>query len=104
MKPKTWLLILLPVAVTAGLAIGWIDSRPHWDDTGVTAGLVLIVSALFGIAKPERPWLWALAVGIGVPLWNILLHGNFSSCIALAFAFAGAYAGAYARGLFANAG
>ncbi len=100
MKSKTLFLILLSAAIAAGQVIGWIDSRPGWDDTGITAGLLLASSALFGIIKPERPWIWAIAIGIGVPVCNGLLHGNFSSAAAIVFSFAGAFAGAYARKLF----
>ncbi len=34
--------LLLVVALIAGSTIGWIDSRPDWDDTGITAAMVFI--------------------------------------------------------------
>jgi hypothetical protein len=46
---------------------------------------------------PKLPWLWGIAVGIGVPAWNIILHGTFASAIALPIAVAAAYGGALVR-------
>jgi hypothetical protein len=94
-RPLFW--ILLVVAVVLGLAIAWVDSRPTWDDTGITVGSVLIVTGLLGLALPERAWLWALAAGAWIPIFSIALHRNFGSLLALVIAFAGAYAGYAAR-------
>jgi len=62
MMTKTTLVLTL-AAVAAGASVAWVDSRPHWDDTGVTATAILMTSALFGASEPRKPWLWALAVG-----------------------------------------
>ena len=88
---------LLVVALALGFAIAWVDSRPTWDDTGITAGTLLIVTGLLGLALPERAWLWALAVGGWIPALGIALHRNFGSLLVLIIAFAGAYAGYAAR-------
>ena len=58
-------------AFAIGLAIGWNDSRPTWDDTGVTAGLLVLAAAVFGVVSPARWWLWALLVGVGTPIFEI---------------------------------
>ena len=29
--------VLLPIAIGLGLLIAYVDSRPNWDDTGLTA-------------------------------------------------------------------
>jgi len=81
----------------AGVALAFIDSRPSWDDTGVTAGALLLVTFLLGTVAPQRPWATALAVGIWIPLFGILGSANYGSLLALAFAFAGAYAGSLLR-------
>ena len=73
--------------------ITWFDSRPGWDDTGITAVVVLGVTALLGFAMPERAWLWALAVGAWIPLWGIVTTQNYGAILALVIAFVGAYAG-----------
>jgi hypothetical protein len=33
------------VGLLAGALVGYVDSRPTWDDTGITAGAVFLVSA-----------------------------------------------------------
>jgi hypothetical protein len=89
--------ILLAAAVGLGLLITWVDSRPHWDDTGITAAAVLFITALLGVAMPERAWVWALAVGGWIPLRAVILTQNYAAFLALVIAFAGAYLGAFAR-------
>jgi hypothetical protein len=90
-------LVFATLAVLTGIAIAWIDTRPGWDDTGVSVGLVFLSSALWGVLAPKRPWLTALAVGMWIPLANVVMSGNFGSVVALAIAFVGAYAGAGVR-------
>ena len=38
-------LALAAVALGIGFAIAWLDSRPTWDDTGITAVLLFVTSA-----------------------------------------------------------
>jgi hypothetical protein len=90
-------LALLALAAAMGLAIAWVDSRPNWDDTGITAGALLLTSAVFGAASPRSPWQWALAIGLWIPAMGILRQGNFSTLLVLVFTFAGAYLGALLR-------
>jgi len=85
---------LLAIAAFVGLALMWLDSRPGWDDAGVTAGLVLAASAAFTALWPRLPWLWALAIGMWIPLFGIVTTQNYGSLLALAVAFLGAYLGA----------
>ena len=92
--------ILLIVALALGAAIMWIDTRPSWDDTGVTAGLIFVATAAMGFLSPTRAWLLALAVASWVPAFG-LSHGNAATALAFAFGFGGAYAGAAARCLIA---
>ncbi len=99
---QRWYLLLVP-ALAVGLAIGFVDSSPHWDDTGITVGVVVIASGLLSALAPGRAWLWALAVGIWIPTFNIALHHGFASAAALVFATAGAYAGAGAGWLLRQA-
>jgi hypothetical protein len=89
--------VLLFSAVALGNLIGWIDSRPTWDDAGITVAMVLGAASVLGFAKPDRAWLWALAVSIWVPLWNIVLNGSYASVVALVIAVTGAYMGAFIR-------
>jgi hypothetical protein len=81
----------------AGICIGWMDTRPHWDDTGITAGALLMVSAgaaLLGV----RPWL-AAGLTVGPLLLLELSGGGWGLILAPVFALAGAYGGSIARRL-----
>jgi len=85
--------ILLVLAALSGLLITYVDSRPTWDDTGITAGVILLVCGLIALFGYRRPWLLALAVGAWIPLYGIFVTHNFGSALALIIAFVGAYAG-----------
>jgi hypothetical protein len=98
-------ILLLLSAVAAGLAIAYMDSRPHFDDAGITAGLMLISACLLGLIAPQRPWLWALAVGIWIPAQAMARHPEPKALlmlVVLAFPFAGAYAGMAMRRMLLN--
>ena len=86
-------LTALTLGVMGGLLIAWLDSRPHWDDAGITACLILGTTWLLGALIPRQAWLAAIAVGIWVPLHEVISQGNWGSLLALAIAFAGAYSG-----------
>ena len=80
-------------AVSAGCLIGWIDSSPRWNDTGITIGMIVLSSFAFGIMARRRIWLFALVIGLLVTLFNYVLHNNLQSAASIVFAFAGAYSG-----------
>jgi hypothetical protein len=90
-------LLLFLLAIALGHVFTYIDSRPTFDDTGILAFSIAIVCAILAFIYPRRPWLWALGVGIWIPLHNLIHNGNFGSLLALAFALAGAYLGACLR-------
>ncbi len=92
--------ILLAVAVLTGLFIAYVDSRPTWDDTGMTVGAILLASGLLTLIGHRRPWLIALAIGLWMPVYETYLSQDFRlpGVILLPFfvlfvSFAGAYAG-----------
>ncbi|HXD09674.1 MAG TPA: hypothetical protein VN653_06395 [Anaerolineales bacterium] len=85
--------ILLTIAVFAGLFLAYIDSRPAWDDTGITVGVILLTSGLLALIGFQRPWLLALAIGLWLPLYEIVTTHAYASIVALVFAFIGAYGG-----------
>jgi hypothetical protein len=80
--------------------IGWMDSRPNWDDTGITVFAILIATFILGLSSPKRAWAWALAVGIWTPIFELTPHPNYGSLAAIPFAFVGAYAGVLVRKAF----
>ena len=90
-------IILFVVALGLGFFITLVDRRPNWDDTGVTALGIFLCCCLLSAIDPRRPWLWALAVGLWIPLLGIALQRNYGSLLALVVAFAGAYAGLVIR-------
>jgi hypothetical protein len=95
--------LLFGVALGLGLLIAYVDSRPTWDDTGISAFAVLASCGLLGTLGPQRPWLWAVGVGIWIPIFGILSTHNYGSLLALPFAFAGAYMGMLFRKLLVPA-
>ena len=61
---------------------------------------------LLGAVSPRHPWLWAVAVGLWIPVLTIVLRPespNYAALLALVFALAGAYAGAATRKMLARA-
>lgn len=89
--------LVLLAGVAIGVVLGYIDSRPSWDDTGITAVAIIASSVALGFLAPQRPWATALAIGVWIPLFGILARANYGSLLALAFAFAGVYAGMLLR-------
>lgn len=89
--------LLLALAIVAGLSIAYVDSRPSWDDTGISAGLVLLTTGLLALLGHRRPWLLAMAVGAWIPLYGILVTHHAASILALVIALVGAYSGRLCR-------
>ena len=85
--------VLLILAVLCGLFLAYVDSRPTWDDTGITAGSLLLSAGLFTLLGHPRPWLIALAVGLWIPLLYIYLNQQFGMLLVLLIPLIGAYAG-----------
>ena len=85
--------VLLAVAVLAGLFSAYVDSRPTWDDTGILAGGLLLISGLLTLLGHRKPWLIALAVGIWIPLHDIYLSHDLRMLLVLLFPLVGAYGG-----------
>ena|SRR5215212_9789537 len=84
-------------ALLVGLGIGYVDSRPDWDDTGITAMSLVLTTAIFAWMRPSLWWLWALLVGLGTPALTLATGGGLASMAAIAFALLGAGIGALAR-------
>jgi hypothetical protein len=89
--------VLLPAALGIGLLTAYVDSRPNWDDAGITALAIFACCAVCGALEPKRCWLWALAIGMWIPVLGIATSGNYGSVLALVFSFAGAYTGMAGR-------
>ena len=85
--------LLLGIAVLAGLFSAYVDSRPNWDDTGILAGGLLLVSGLLTLLGYRRPWLIALAVGIWIPAYEIFKAHDIMMLVILLIPLIGAYGG-----------
>jgi hypothetical protein len=82
-------------ALALAIAVAWIDTRPHWDDTGVSA---LLVAAAAGLAAfGGVPLAFAVLLGVGPLLLAHIGHWNEGLWIAPAIALAGALLGAWLR-------
>jgi hypothetical protein len=93
---------LLTTVVAAGFLIGWIDTRPSWDDSGITVAAILAASFIPGILHPSRAWLWALIVGCEVAGFNLIPNGHAGGLMAVPVSFIGAYCGALLRKVIAT--
>jgi hypothetical protein len=88
---------LLIVALALGGVFTYVDNLPTWDDTGLMVAALLVISGVLGFLGPNRPWLWALALGVWIPVMGIVRTQNLSTIVALVFTFIGAYAGMAVR-------
>jgi hypothetical protein len=86
-------MLLVAAALVAGLAIASVDSSPGWDSTGITAGLLLLAAGTAAAVAGDRPWLWALLVGLPIPAIELAGGGNAGSIGAVVFAAGGAAIG-----------
>jgi len=86
-------MLAVAAGVVIGCAIGYVDSRPAWDDTGITVGAVVLSAALLSAIAPQRALVTALAVGLPVVVLNVLASGSYASLAALVAAGVGAVVG-----------
>jgi hypothetical protein len=89
--------LLVTTALLLGALIALVDSSPGWDDTGVSAAMVLTAPGLMGALHPQRAWMWAFAVGSWIPLLGVAFDRfEYASLLSLIIALVGAYVGAFA--------
>jgi hypothetical protein len=85
--------VYFAIALLLGFGIMFVDSQPHWDDTGITVFALLSSAGLIALLAGKRPWLIALAVGLWIPAQAIIVRHDFAMLITLLFPLVGAYAG-----------
>ena len=88
MRKGEW--IVCALALTVGLCIGYVDSRPTWDDTGITVGALVLSAGLLASFRPRTWWLTGLLIGIPVPLLNYLNTGRLQAGVGLVIALVSA--------------
>ena len=84
---------LLTGALLVGIAIALVDASPGWDSTGITAGSLALVAAVAAGIGGNRPWLWALAVGLPVVVLEVARDADPAIVLAIGFAAGGAVVG-----------
>ena len=87
--------IVATFSLVVGIGMAWVDTRPTWDDAGVTAGLLLLVAG-FAAAAGVRWWGAALLVASPILLAEASNAGP-GIVVLLAFTVAGALLGAALR-------
>jgi len=88
------------ISISGGILIFIIDSSNGWDDTGITVGMLLLLSAFCGYLSPKKFWLWALLSGVWIPLNGIIKNNDPLFLFILLITFAGSLAGAAMRKAF----
>lgn len=81
-------------ALSAGLAIAWLDSRPGWDDTGVTVAALVAASGLAALARVP---VWGVVLLVTGPLLAAELPRGSGVLLSLPVALAAALGGAALR-------
>ncbi|HJW22410.1 MAG TPA: hypothetical protein VJ506_08285 [Candidatus Limnocylindrales bacterium] len=94
-RPRDIGLIALGLAV--GLTVAWLDSRPGWDDAGITTGLLVAGGAVVAVIDGRRPWLWTALVGGPLPVVEVPGSGSAAPFVALLFAAIGVTIGILIR-------
>ncbi len=104
-KSLFWICLFLSLA--GGLFAWWVDSRN--DEPQAAVLVILVVTFIVGFLLPRQAWLWAIIVGLCIPIGYLAARavgflpstpvepGWYASVIALIPAFIGAYAGALGR-------
>jgi len=88
-------LIVAGIAVAIAIGIAWIDTRPTWDDTGITAGALLLTAAL--AAGAGLRW-WGAALLVAAPILLAEPPGvDMGATASLAFTAVGSLIGAGIR-------
>jgi hypothetical protein len=85
--------IALTISVVAGLVIGFIDSRPGFDATAITAVLLALAAGLATTLDPRRWLLWTAIVAGPLVVLEVLPSNSPAPMAALVFAGVGAAAG-----------
>ena len=98
---------VLFASAALGALISYVDSRPAWDDAGITAFALFGAAVLVGLARPSRPWLCALLIWAWLPAHHVVTAhrlggGDTAWLLVLLFPLAGVYGGRWLRGTFAR--
>ena len=86
--------LVIALACLAGVWLASVDART--DDTGIEAGLIVLIAAALAAVRPRAAIIIAFIVGGPIPIAEALRSGGFPAGIAaLGLSIAGALVGAY---------
>lgn len=86
-------ILTLVATSTLGLGLGLVDTSPNWDDTGISAGVLVLLCLTFGAVRSAPAWAVALSIAAWIPLLNMAKSGNAESLMVLPIALLATYAG-----------
>jgi hypothetical protein len=87
--------VVLFAALAAGLWLVGVEANPRFDDMGVLAGLIVLISGALSAIRPRAALIIGALVGLPIPVVEAIRFDSYAALAALAFAMAGAFAGAY---------
>jgi hypothetical protein len=107
--PDDKLSIFYPAAIMCGVLCGLL--QVYAKEPLFTALVVVALTMVFGVVRPQRPWRWLLCVGVPIPITMLVsqwihpqLHytrATIAGSILLALpGFAGSYGGHIMRRMF----
>jgi hypothetical protein len=103
MKINIKFILTLLVSTLLGLTIYWIDSQPNWNDTGITATLIVLTSVIISYFYKSRPWLWGIIISLWIPLFGIMKSGDYMMLFILLFGLIGSFGGYFIHKLMVPA-
>ncbi len=86
-------ILTLVATSTLGLGLGLVDASPNWDDTGISAGVLVLLCLTLGALRSAPAWAVALSIAAWIPLLNMPKSGNAESLMVLPVALMAASAG-----------
>ena len=85
--------LTLVAASVLGVELGLVDTSPNWDDTGISAGVLVLLCLAFGALRAVPAWVTALSIAAWIPILNLAKSGNAESLMVVPIALVTAYAG-----------
>ncbi|HLZ10568.1 MAG TPA: hypothetical protein VKT80_18425 [Chloroflexota bacterium] len=70
MSPRN--LVIAAAAIVFAIFTGYLNT--HTDELLVLIPWVVVATIALGIAQPRWPWVWALLIGLSVPLSLVLFY------------------------------
>ena len=88
-------LLIGTLALALGCGIAWVDTRPNWDDAGVTAGALFLAGGLTAVLGLR--WWWAALLVAGPMALAEGRSAGWTVLVMLGFPTAGSVVGAALR-------